>query len=259
MMQTPLFVAALIETTNTCNRTCWFCKFGQPRRPSVPRRMSWELIEKIVRNLKELDYRGRVSWFRINEPLADKRIYEIVAFTKQHLPDCYCTLLTNGDLLDDGVFGRLRDAGLDRLGVSVYDDATYDKIETLACRPQLATIFDRRPKQQPVFVSSRAGSIDLNVGGLPEQPARLTALREHDCLRPSTMININSDGSVVLCCHDLHDEVVMGNVTTQSLEEVWWGDKFVETREHLATVGRGGLPLCEQCDWKGTGHRREYP
>jgi len=221
--------------------------------------MPWELIEKIVHNLQALDYRGRVSWFRINEPLADKRIYEIVAFTKRHLPACCCTLLTNGDLLDDEVFARLREAGLDRLGVSVYDDATHDKINSLTCRPQLATVFDRRPARQPEFVNSRAGGIDLIVGGLPEPSERLAAFRAHDCLRPSTMININSDGSVVLCCQDLHDEIVMGNVATQSLEEIWWSDKFVETRAHLASAGRGGLPLCEKCDWKGTGHRREYP
>lgn len=258
-MPPPLFVAALIETINTCNRTCWFCKFGQPRRPSMIQRMPWELIEKIVLNLKALDYRGRVSWFRINEPLVDKRIYEIVAFTKLHLPDCCCTLLTNGDLLDDGVFGRLKDAGLDRLGVSIYDDKTLQKIEALACRPQLSTVFDRRTAEQPVFVSSRGGNIDLAVGGLSEEQSRLAALQEQNCLRPSTMINIDSDGSVVLCCHDFYGDVAMGNVAEQHLEEIWQGGKFVEYRARLAAAGRQGLPLCGECDWKGTGHRREYP
>ena len=90
--------------------------------------MPWSTITKIVFNLRDLDYRGRVSWFRINEPLLENRIFKILAFTKKHLPHCYQSLTTNADFLDQTVYDYLIHSGLDQLSISVYDDKIFDKI-----------------------------------------------------------------------------------------------------------------------------------
>ena len=80
---TDLFKLIALETISACNRECWFCKFGQPRGGEVVSRMTMELVERIVLNLRDLSYAGRLSWYKINEPLVDKRLPAMIRFAKQ--------------------------------------------------------------------------------------------------------------------------------------------------------------------------------
>ncbi len=155
--QTGLFTVALIETVNCCTRRCWFCKFGQPRESAPRQHMSWNLIENIVFNLRDLDYRGRVSWFIINEPLPGQ------ANVRHHNPH---ETVHPGLLLlsaDKWRLARRYDVrpfaicGLDRLGVSVYDDGTMAKIRKFKCFPKLSVTYDRRPRQEIGFVETPCG------------------------------------------------------------------------------------------------------
>jgi radical SAM protein with 4Fe4S-binding SPASM domain len=254
--KSPLFNSLLIETVNRCTRECWFCKFGQPRQAESFERMPWELIEKIVDNLVDLDFTGRVSWFKINEPMVDKRIFDIVALTKRKLPRCFCSLVSNGDLITDEVITKFRQAGLDRLGISVYDHETFKKMQSLQ-QVQFLKLIDHRTHKESAFVENRGGNIQLVT--LATQKQLQDDFTDRDCKRPSTSINVTPDGTVVLCCADFYRDVVLGNVATQRLEEVWYGETLSEIRDKLATSGRRGLKLCEGCTHEGKGHFVSYP
>ena len=70
--------------------------------------MNWQTIERIVGNLRDLDYRGRISWFWINEPLMDSRILDMISYTRWECPNAFISLVTNGDLLTDDLYKDLR-------------------------------------------------------------------------------------------------------------------------------------------------------
>jgi len=53
--------------------------------------------------------------------------------------------------------------------------------------------------------------------------------------------------------------VVMGDVHEQRLEDIWRNERFAHYRHALATSGRRGLPLCEQCSYSGHGVRKFFP
>ncbi|HSP07139.1 MAG TPA: hypothetical protein VLR94_08170 [Acidobacteriota bacterium] len=40
----------------SCNRKCWFCKFGQKRQDEGVFQMDWAVIRKILENLRDLQY-----------------------------------------------------------------------------------------------------------------------------------------------------------------------------------------------------------
>lgn len=249
---TALFVAITIETIGACNNACWFCKYGQARYRSEggdpagsSKRMPWETIERIVRNLADFGYDGRVSWYRINEPLLDKRLPEICRLTKHHLPDCHQTIVTNGSLLTQELYDALIAAGLDHLTVSAYSDDVWRKVVRL--RMPKANIKDRRDHR--FRWENRGGNI-VELAGATVVP--LT----RDCQRPSTMMNVLPNGDVALCCSDLYGDVIMGNVNRSRLEEIWFGEAFERYREGLKARGRPGLRLCETCDHDGSGHGR---
>jgi MoaA/NifB/PqqE/SkfB family radical SAM enzyme len=253
--EVPIFQALEVETVNACNRRCWFRKFGQPRVKEVVQFMPWDLIERIIDNLRELGYCNRLSWYKINEPLLDKRIYQILRVSRDRLPGCWLSLVTNGDLLNDGTLRRLLDSGLDVLGVSVYDDQTLQKVASL--QSDRLIVLDRRPSAEASFVENRGNNIRL----LTDETRTRNAVdfSGRNCLRPSSMMAIGPTGLVSLCCCDLYGDVVMGDVRLQTLAEIWWSDRYRHYRTHLRHAGRRGLALCEDCSYAGWPAPRSWP
>lgn len=57
---------------------------------------------------------------------------------------------------------------------------------------------------------------------------------------------ITWDGDVVPCCFDKDAKYVMGNVKTQSLKEVWYGQPYQVFRRSLLK-GRKEIDICKNC------------
>ncbi len=250
----PLFDVILIETQNDCTRSCWFCKFGQQRQDAAHLRMSWATIERIVGNLRDLDYRGRVSWFWINEPLLDSRIIEIVARTRQACPHAFLSLITNGDLLDETLYRALRRSGLDAIGISVYDNPAADRARRLK-RDDRMVLLDMR-RTRPPALENRGGNVKRHATLFAETQLRLA---KSSCGRPFRMMTVNARGQAVLCCSDLYSDVVMGDVATERLEDIWNNPSFARYRTQLAAHGREELPLCSSCSYQGGASTVHYP
>lgn len=248
-----LFRAILIETRNVCNRKCWFCKFGQERQDSKILQMDWDTIRRILGNLKDLNYTGRISWYNINEPLSDSRMCKVLKLTREYCPRAFLSFATNGDLLNGQLYGKLKQNGLDALGVSVYDDKTLARMEKIADAQMV--LIDMR-SARPGVLDNRAGNI------LQENNAFLkfrSRFENRSCERPFSMIVVNPAGQVVLCCADMYWDVVMGDVREQRLEEIWNNDCFTHYRNTLATEGRRNLKLCKHCSYSGKGVKPFFP
>jgi len=59
------------------------------------------------------------------------------------------------------------------------------------------------------------------------------------CIRP--------DGKISLCCQDVYGKYTLGDVSNNTLHEIWHSKELNNLREKLK-VGRDGLALCEHCD-----------
>jgi len=250
---TELFRAILIETRNSCTRTCWFCKFGQERQDVATWQMDWETIQKLLENLRDLQYGGRISWFNINEPLTDRRMVEIVKMTREYCPQAFVSLATNGDLLDDTLYNSLKASGLDVLGVSIYDDKTFEKVNKFA-DPQMV-LMDKRLVNEDML-ENRGGGICRKMPAFERDRARF---QNETCSRPFTMMVVNPRGQVVLCCDDMYGDVIMGDVHLQRLEQIWNNEKFSLYRDTMNREGRHNLPLCNNCSYSGKGFRPFFP
>ncbi|MCA8941310.1 MAG: SPASM domain-containing protein, partial [Planctomycetes bacterium] len=66
------------------------------------------------------------------------------------------------------------------------------------------------------------------------------------CYAPFTSLYFNTNGDVVACCKNT--SYVLGNVATESLDEIWHGKRIKALRKALADY-RFGLG-CEFCEWQ---------
>jgi MoaA/NifB/PqqE/SkfB family radical SAM enzyme len=247
----------LIETYSACNRSCSFCAYGQDRFKKAPwpkEYLSWEIIKKILSELRDARFTGRLSWYRINEPLLDERIEAIYAFSRKQIPDVWLTLVTNGDFLTQSRIAALFSSGINVLGVSLYDDPSYTRllkmIEKLPWESgppgqiEAQQRIEIRDHRKPEFwgFCNRGGSIDRTT--------KVDKVRAN-CLRPSSQLAICANGKAVLCCNDLFGDVELGDIAQDSICNIWNSQRLEEYRDHLKNKGRYHLPLCEHCDYSG--------
>lgn len=102
-------------------------------------------------------------------------------------------------------------------------------------------------------VVSRSNQVDLTTFGQstadPTLYVRAKGEPPYVCRqrRDSDWLHVLSDGRVTLCCMDYGQQVILGDLRTQTLEEVWHGSAFEAMREQL----QGSCPpeLCRQCEW----------
>ena len=68
------------------------------------------------------------------------------------------------------------------------------------------------------------------------------------CILPFRDMDVWADGKAVLCCEDWNEEYVVGDLTDESLAEVWRGRVLSEARA-LHASGRGNdVFICSKCD-----------
>ena len=65
------------------------------------------------------------------------------------------------------------------------------------------------------------------------------------CDHVENTITVRSDGDVVPCCFDLTSKLVMGNVMTETLSNIWDGVPYQRLRESIAK--RDFYSICRTC------------
>lgn len=65
------------------------------------------------------------------------------------------------------------------------------------------------------------------------------------CDHVENTVTVRADGSVVACCYDLLNNLVMGNIHNNTLSEIWANSKYVSLRRSIAE----GCPpvFCRNC------------
>jgi len=70
--------------------------------------------------------------------------------------------------------------------------------------------------------------------------------RKHPCKLMWQSMVVAWDGKVVPCCYDYDTKMVMGDLKTQTVEEIWNGPAYVALRQ-AEVEGRNGSALCANC------------
>jgi 2-deoxy-scyllo-inosamine dehydrogenase (SAM-dependent) len=217
-------LVAEIEINTRCNRRCHYCPVSKIPPPPGPQMMPQSLFEKIIVDLREFDFDGRLSYHLYNEPLLRKDLDRLVRYVAERLPKARQVLYTNGDLLTDERHAALMESGLGSIVVTRHDSDP----------------FPERPHQLVLTPSD----LDItNRGGIIyDIPAPL----DLTCRAPEEILVISATGDILLCYEDALRENTIGNVRSQSILSIWTSERFVEIRRGLAD-GRREIAICRRC------------
>lgn len=274
--KTPRYLQ--LETVTACNGKCSFCPQNEIQRD--PSRMPAQTWRKIVDDTRGLGITYRP--FLTNEPFVDKRQPEIVRYIKENDPTARVEYNTNGELLTEELGRQLLAAGvdimrfsIDGLSQAVYEPSragvSWEKVYERV--PRFLEIWDRDGYRDRCFTEVRLIEVPENrheiqayrefwgprcsqvvITELYQWP--WTGQRREDmvrkpCLKILDELFFYSNGNATLCCWDVHERAVMGNVNEQSVQEIWNSYAARLLRALLDDGRRDLLHLCSRCDAYG--------
>ncbi len=240
----PLFEHVEIETVNRCNGICDFCPVSAGHDIREKAVMDETLFRSIIDQLAQMDYSGRLATFSNNEPFLDKRIIAFNQYARERLPKARMHLFTNGTLLTLDKFIEIMKY-LDELIIDNYaqdlkliknSEIIKDYCEEHPELKEKVTIVLRKPHE---ILTSRGGDAPNRID-MPSYP-------DASCVLPFKQLIIRPDGKVSLCCNDPYGRNTLGDLTKQTIMEVWEGSEFNKIRKKLL-IGRKEVEHCRKCD-----------
>ena len=232
------FIQVNIETNSICTRRCHYCIFGIKDVPV--KKMPDALFFKIIDELRDMKFSGRLSLFELNEPLTDKRIYDFTRYAHIVLPKAYQLLVTNGDLLSIERLDMLMSAGLEHLMINSYDEPS--KIRNMEFISYASDKYPGRVEHNDRTNFTEWESRASHIEQYKKDPV------DDLCEYPNYILYIKPDGRVLGCWNDFDVENVMGDLTSKTIKEVWFGQRFREFRYKVNRGKRKGASPCNGCD-----------
>ncbi len=244
----PLFSFIDLNITELCNRKCSFCpRVDSDRYPNQNLNMTLDLVRKMAGELQSYGFKGIVNICGYGEPLLFREVNALVAILADH--GVHTELVTNGDKLTAQVAQGLKEAGLRKLIVSLYDgphQIEHFKQTLAGIDESFYVLRDRwydETEQFGLILTNRAGVMPIN---------RSNAFLESPCFYTHYSMTIDWNGDALLCVQDWNKKVKMGNLFGQSLFEVWTSPAWSRYRTNLALGKRGVLDPCRTCDANGS-------
>ena len=238
-----------LSIIDVCNRSCSFCPKSDPKiAPDTYQQMQMVLIEKLTRELKEMNYKGSVTLCGYGEPMLHKDIFIIC---KKLSEASFVEVVTNGDALNSRKINDLYNNNVNKLLISMYDGKfqveKFKKMTKESGVPDDFVILRDRwydeNKDYGLKLTNRTGTINI---GEQEEIGKYKK-----CFYPAYQFLIDWNGDVFLCPQDWQRRVTMGNIMQENIFKIWRGKIFTKYRKSLLQGQRCYNP-CTLCNADGT-------
>jgi anaerobic magnesium-protoporphyrin IX monomethyl ester cyclase len=283
-MNFPKYIS--IQTTSICNASCVFCPYPETKNLFAPKIMDERLFKKIIDECSGYHNIERLILYMNNEPLTDPYLIERINYSKRILPWVNLHILTNGSMLDDETADNLINSGLDWIGISFQglDKATIEQsmgIDYNSAFKRINRFISKVKKKKNIqdylmltFLGhkymtlqekdkafafwqnkgitrisyfdkpiSRAGNVK-NI----KPVYHYGNIRGCKSIWADQMLHVVESGKVILCCMDWKREVILGDLTKESINRVW-NTKRKKTWEMIE--GKKDMPqgfICRRCE-----------
>lgn len=277
----------MIQTSSYCNASCIICPYNESSKTNTLGFMSKVLFKKIIQECSLHTELERIMLYLMNEPLTDKSIIERINYAKNRNPNSIIHIVSNASLLHENLSLDLIKSKLDYIEFSVNGlfEKSYEKImKGLNYNTNLKKILKfiklaKQNKKEKDFINIKVmglpGILEKSELILAEKYWEKQGVNVISFKGPTTrasnvaylpkikkteiggcgdewrnnMIHILFNGDVVLCCMDWNREVVLGNLNTSSISELWNSKHRKKIEEMIK--GKIKSPedfICKRCD-----------
>lgn len=243
----PLFSYIEIETFSKCNNDCAFCPVNRNADPREHKKMEEDLFHKIIDELADINYTGKLGLYSNNEPFLDTRIEEFAKYARAKLPGAYIFIYTNGTVLTKERFLNIIDS-LDYLMIDNYSDNN----ELSNPAKVIKELAEENPEYgKKVRIDMRLKTEVLTTrGGTAPNKKEIKCLK-CSCANPFMQLIIRPDGKISLCCNDAIGRETLGDCSNDTLKNIWYSDKYQQVRKAISK-GRKNHFICQNCDMVAT-------
>jgi len=266
-----------IGVTNACNADCIMCPHSKIKNIGTMKR---RLYEKIIDNCVNLGIKNiTLSFF--GEPLMDPNLIEKIKYAKKY--GLNVGFFTNASLLTKNFTEKIINSELDDINISFdgFSKKTYEKIRKnlkfdivvaniLRLIEMKSSLNSSTPKINLVLVELKENKNEIKkfygmwknkvdriniitqnnrAGGVDKKDVA-KGIRRDPCALLWQKMTVDWNGEVVLCCNDWDHQVILGNLNSQSIEEVWSGEKLKKIRELHIKRDFHKMPFCDRCNKK---------
>ena len=267
-----------IEVSTKCNYNCTICprdKFTR-KKATMSFNLFKHILDKIIGETKQYNV---LTFPGMGEPFLDRNLEEKSAYAKKH--GFSVLLLTNGSLLTPARFKALEKIGVDSIRVSLYGNSpeSYAAMHGVKnpkifqqVKDNLTRICSIKKKTQILLTYNmvegcNADNLDGWISYWKDKVDLLEVWRPHNwvnakeyrdvqaskmitCGRPfNTPLQIQVDGTVNMCCFDFNGELLLGDLKTQSLKEIFESPAYEKiARCHTTGSFKNSGLICENCD-----------
>ncbi|OUR93628.1 hypothetical protein A9Q84_19355 [Halobacteriovorax marinus] len=234
------FSAVEIEINSNCNMSCSYCPNSGHARIEQGE-MDPALFERIMVQLRDINFKGRISYHFYNEPLLCKNLDLFVQMTRGYLPACVIVIYSNGTLLTEKKMKSLLELGVTSFYITKHEDVkkgyvfakTYDSLS-----PELRNKIHYQNFKEINF-SNRAGILtDIATDDVSAIP----------CFLPLYLMVITLKGNILPCYEDFYQKLSMGNIHEEGILDIWNSKKYKDFRETLKKKnGRKSNETCKGC------------
>lgn len=269
------------ETSARCNLRCVMCP-NKDLRPDEKGVMPFELFRKVVDEVA-----GRVHDIYLHhrgEPLMNPAIYDMIRYAASK--GIRTRFHSNGTLLDEERAGKILDTPLDLISFSIdgFEREAYERVRIGAdFDTTIGNVFrflelrgaagrkkpyvviekinfhdgERELVDNPGAIALKKRFLEAGADEVIEKDEYAWALETDQpvsagdsyerCTFPWYAAVICWDGTVAPCPQDFRCVLNMGNVSMQTLAEVWNGPAYRDLRRRLKS-DVSSLSLCGNCD-----------
>jgi hypothetical protein len=236
--------------------------------------MELDLFKKLIDECKKYKpYSIRIS-FR-GESFIHPHVFEMIEYAKK-AGIKEVSSLTHGGMLDEEKFKKLIEIGLDWLTISFdgvgeeynkirapnkYDEQV-KKIKRFAeIKKELGTVkpiikiqtissaLEKNPEEFYNTFEKISDQIAANpLIDFSHNVNDKNYIENFVCPQPWQRLVIGSDGGAMMCTNDESGSYIVGDLTKQTILDVWHGEKMEKAREsHLKHMGVSDLSPCKWC------------
>lgn len=268
------------EVSTLCNYKCIIC----PHHKLIRKKeiMSLDMFKYLFDKInEETDQYTTITFPGMGEPTLDKTLLDKIAYVKSRKLDMEVTFITNASFLTPERWMHLEDLGVTSVRISFYGNDAESYAEVMGIRNKnafekvcnnlieiskikkktklLLTMniinneYNIVPEEWIKFWEEKADLIEVWAPHNWVDSVKFRKVQEKQmktCGRPfDGPLQVQVDGTVNMCCFDYDGHLTLGDLKTQSLQEIFSSPLFKKIVQcHTSGEFKESGLICENCD-----------